>query len=103
MNEIITRLNEIEEKAEAIICDAKSARERMLSQLEFDEREIDEKYETLEREKEKQLRQRFSGENERQIARMQEDARQAVSRLETDFEQTKEQRAEELFQKIIQR
>ncbi|MDD6306394.1 MAG: hypothetical protein PUA75_05535 [Clostridiales bacterium] len=102
MNEIITRLNEIEEKAEAIIRDAKSGKERMLSQLEADEREIDRKYEALEQEKEEHLRQQISGENEKRIAQMQEKAGQAISRLETDFTETKEQRAEKLFQKIIQ-
>ena len=55
-----------------------------------------------EQEKEEHLRQQISGENEKRIAQMQEKAGQAISRLETDFTETKEQRAEKLFQKIIQ-
>lgn len=102
MNEIITRLNEIEEKAETIICDAKSGKERMISQLELDEREIDRKYETIEREKEEQLKQQIFTENEKRIAQMEEKAGQAVYQLEMDFTKTKEQRAEQLFRKIIQ-
>lgn len=102
MNEIITRLNEIETKAEAIICDAKSRKEQMLSQLEFDERELDEKYERLKWEMEQELRRKFLGESQKQILRMEEECRQAMDRFETEFEEEKEKRAEELFRKIIQ-
>ncbi len=101
MNEIITRLNEIEEKAEAIICDARARKEEMLSQLDFDERELDEKYERLKREREQELRQAVFGETQKQILRMEEESRREMSRLDAAFAEGKEKRAEELFQKII--
>lgn len=39
MNEIITKLDEIEKKAESILTEAAAEKEKMLKQLEFDKRE----------------------------------------------------------------
>ena len=40
MNEIITKLDEIEKKAESILTEAAAEKEKMLKQLEFDKREM---------------------------------------------------------------
>ena len=47
MNEIITKLNEIEEKAETMISDAKDRKQQLEEKLELDKKELDRKYKTL--------------------------------------------------------
>lgn len=47
MNEIITKLDEIEKKAESILTEAAAEKEKMLKQLEFDKREMDGRYTSM--------------------------------------------------------
>lgn len=101
MNEIITKLNEIEEKAEAIISDAKSRKERMMAGMEADERAIDEKYDRMEEEAAQKLRQRLKEEGDAQIQSMREQNEAAIERLDKRFMEQKEKLAEEIFSRII--
>lgn len=102
MNEIITKLNEIEEKAESIISDAKAGKETRLKQLEQDKKKIDDKYSRMEAAAVKKLEQELRLEADKQILRLQENGRMAISELHSGFEKNKEQLAMEIFQRIVQ-
>lgn len=101
MNEIITRLNEIEEKADAMILDAKDRKKQMETQLELDKKAIDEKYAALEKEKMEKLKQRLQAEAERQSEQETRETKQAVTSLNERFEREQEAMAEEVFQRVI--
>ena len=101
MNTIITKLNEIEEKANAILSDAKARQEQLSMQLEREKREIDAKYDRLEAEAVEQLKQRLTAEAEAELAQMRERNREAAEQLDRTYESEREQLAEEIVGRII--
>lgn len=102
MNEIITKLNEIEEKADTILSDAKSRKEQMMAQLEADKLEIDAKYDRMEAESVKQLDERLREEADRQMESYRKSSRAAVEQLELTFAEQKEELAEKIVKRLIQ-
>lgn len=102
MNEIITKLNEIEEKADAIISDAKARKEQMAVQLEADKKAIDAKYDRLEKEAVEEFLGQRQMVAEKQIQEMKEKDAKALERLEASFLQEKEKLADEIFRRIVQ-
>ena len=100
MNEIITKLDEIEKKAESILTEAAAEKEKMLKQLEFDKREMDGRYTSM-RQKEEEIKQQLLSEAETKITRQREHYEAAKRRLEEDFAQKKDSLAEEIFESII--
>lgn len=102
MNEIITKLNEIEEKADAILFDAKSRKAQMLERLEQDKQEIDEKYERLEAEAVRELEIQLRADAGAQVEALREKSRAEAKQLDDAFEARKEQLAEELLKRILQ-
>ena len=102
MNEIITKLNEIEEKASAIISDARERKNAMMVQLQQDEKEIDITYDRLLEENSKHLAEKLQAETEERIAGDRERAKKATWELNVLFQTKKDQLAEEIFARIIQ-
>ncbi len=101
MNAIITRLNEIEEKADAIISDARSRREQMMLQLEADKKEIDARTDREEQAAARQLRGKLMREGDGQIDKMSEKNREAIGAFERAFAANREKVAEEIFRRVI--
>ncbi len=102
MNEIINRLNEIEEKADAIISDAKSRRERRMQQLEADKKKIDAEFEQDEQRAAQELKEKLIREGEEHIRRSAEKNRKAILKFEEAFAEKKEEVAEMIFRQIVQ-
>lgn len=102
MNEIITKLNEIEEKADAILSDARGRKEEMMVQLEQDKRDIDAEYNRLEAESMKKLEAELRREASSQIAEVQAQNQKSEERFEQFFSEKKEQLAEEIMQRIVE-
>lgn len=102
MNEIITKLNEIEEKADAILSDARGRKEEMMVQLERDKRDIDAEYNRLEAESMKKLEAELRREASSQIAEVQAQNQKSEERFEQFFSEKKEQLAEEIMQRIVE-
>lgn len=102
MNEVITKLNEIEEKAQGMIDEAKAAKEAMQSQLAFDQRELDERYAKEAAAWEEKTRLILLDQSREAAAKRRAEGEQAIQQLEEQFLQTKEQRVEALFQELIQ-
>lgn len=100
MNEIITKLNEIEEKAESIISDAKSRKEQLSQQLETDKKKIDIKYDLLEVQAMENLKQKLVIEADIQIADLEQKSSAATEKLDRNFAEQKEKLAEEIFRRI---
>ena len=98
MNEIITKLDEIEKKAESILTEAAAEKEKMLKQLEFDKREMDT---SMRQKQEEEIKQQLLSEAETKITRQREHYEAAKRRLEEDFAQKKDSLAEEIFESII--
>lgn len=101
MNEIITKLNEIEEKADAILSDARGRKEEMMLQLERDKRDIDAEYNRLEAEAKKKLEGNLRRDAALQIAKVQEENQREKERFEQFFSEKKEELAEEILQRIV--
>jgi V/A-type H+-transporting ATPase subunit G/H len=101
MNEIITKLDEIEKKAESILTEAAAEKEKMLKQLEFDKREMDGRYTSMRQKQEEEIKQQILSEAETKITRQREHYEAAKRRLEEDFAQKKDSLAEEIFESII--
>ena len=99
MNEIITKLDEIEKKAESILTEAE--KEKMLKQLEFDKREMDGRYTSMRQKQEEEIKQQLLSEAETKITRQREHYEAAKRRLEEDFAQKKDSLAEKIFESII--
>lgn len=100
MNEIITKLNEIEEKAGAILSDASSRREQLLMQLEKDKREIDAKYDWMEEEAVAQLGRKLRDGAKAQLQELREKSLAAAEQLDVAFEEQKEGLAEEIVKRV---
>lgn len=101
MNEIITKLDEIEKKAESILTEAAAEKEKMLKQLEFDKREMDVRYTSMRQKQEEEIKQQLLSEAETKITRQREHYEAAKRRLEEDFAQKKDSLAEKIFESII--
>lgn len=102
MNEIITKLNEIEEKADAILSDARGRKEEMMVQLERDKREIDAEYNRLEAESMKKLEASLRRDAATQIAAVQAQNQKSEESFEQFFSEKKEELVEEILQRIIE-
>lgn len=102
MNEIITKLNEIEEKAESIISDAQSRKEQLGKQLEADRKEIDRKYDCMEQEMLEQLEQKRNREADAKIKELREMSQAAMDELNASFLLNRDKMAEEIVKRIIQ-
>lgn len=102
MNEIITKLNEIEEKADAILSDARGRKEEMMMQLERDKREIDAEYNRLEAESMKKLEANLRRDAATQIAAVQAQNQKSEESFEQFFSEKKEELVEEILQRIIE-
>lgn len=100
MNEIITKLNEIEEKAGAILSDAGSRKEQLMMQLEKDKREIDAKYDRMEEEAVAQLGRQMRDGARTQLEELREKSLAAAEQLEDTFEAQKESLAEEIVKRV---
>lgn len=102
MNEVITKLNEIEEKADAILLDAKSRKEQMMERLEADKREIDEKYARMEAETVREFEAQLKAYGKAQVEALREQSRAELEQLDRTFEEQKVHLAEELLKQILQ-
>lgn len=102
MNEIITRLNEIEEKAEAILTAAGQQKEAMAAQFEADKREIDRKYEQLLADDVRELESRLRQEAKKEIADFKCRSEEELKRLEQTFMERREALAGQIVERMIQ-
>lgn len=102
MNEIITKLNEIEEKAQTILCDARENKTQMRLQLEQDKRDIDAEYDRLEAEMLGQLKERLKSEAKAQIEELQEKNRCTAESFDAEFAKHKEMWANQIMMRVIQ-
>ena len=86
MNEIITKLDEIEKKAESILTRGQAAeKEKMLKQLEFDKREMDGRYTSMRQKQEEEIKQQLLSEAETKITRQREHYEAAKRRFRRGF------------------
>lgn len=102
MNEIITKLNEIEEKAECILADAGARKDQMMREHEKEKRILDEKYERLQAEELKSFEEKLREEISGQVEAAHEDAQAKIEQLELMFAEKKESLAEDILGRIIQ-
>lgn len=102
MNEIITRLNEIEEKADAILTAAGEQKEAMAVQFEADKREIDRKYEQLLADDIRELEDGLKREAERETADFERRSEEELKRLKQMFMERWDALAEQIANRIIQ-
>lgn len=102
MNEIITKLNEIEEKADAILLDAKNDKERQMAQLARDKQEIDARYDRIEQEHAKTMREQLMAKARTQTEAAREETRKACEQLLAYYGEHKERLADEIMNRVIQ-
>ena len=101
MNEIITKLDEIEKKANDMISDAKSRKDQLAVSLEADKKAVDEKYKIMQQEKTKKLSEELEQEAAEEIYREKEAVKTAMVQLEEHFAKDGDALAEEVFRRII--
>lgn len=101
MNEIITKLNEIEEKAGMILEDARNRKEQLTVQLARDKHHIDEKYVRLRQESLEKLEENLGAEAQIQIETLRRENEAALTYLDETFRAKKEQLADEILERII--
>lgn len=101
MNEIITKLDEIEKKAESILTDAAAEKEMMLKQLEFDKREMDRQYASMRQKQEEEIKQQLLSESKTKLLGQKEHYEAKMRQLEEEFLQKNETLAEKIFESII--
>lgn len=102
MNEIITRLNEIEEKAETILCDARERKDELSVLLEQSKREIDAEYDRMEAESMQQLEERLTAEAKQKIAKLRAKEKEASDAFDVRFSKEKEQLVKQIMLRVIQ-
>lgn len=102
MNEIITKLNEIEEKAEAILLDAREEKERMQQRLTEQIQELDARYDRIEKERADALRAQLKAKTHAQTEAAREETQAALYRLSSYYEANEERLAEEIMQRVIE-
>lgn len=101
MNEIITKLDEIEKKANDMISDAKNRKEEMAAGLEKDKKALDEKYAAMQQEKMRKLSAELEQAAKEEIQREQDTVREAMEHLEEHFAKDQDALAREVFERII--
>lgn len=101
MNEVITRLNEIEEKANSIIEDAKAKKARMEEQLLLEKKELDARFEEEEKRHAAGYAKELEKKAEKELLNLREKNKAAIAGLQENFEKNAEHMAEEIFRKII--
>ena len=101
MNEVITRLNEIEEKANSIMEDAKAKKMQMEERLVFEKKEFDARLKEEENARAKRLARELRKEAEQELFKLREKNKNAIAVQNEHYEKNKERLAEELFRKII--
>ena len=102
MNEIITKLDEIEGKADAIIADAVSRKEQLAAQLEKDKLDVDAQYDALEKEAAANLEHELRAKAEQQILARKQQNKEALAHLEQEFAEKKDCFADEILGRIVQ-
>lgn len=102
MNEVITKLNEIEEKAGAILAEAGERKKAMAEQFEKDKCEIDRKYDKLLEENITELEKKLRGEAEREFTALKSSNTEALERLEHAFAEQKENLTKTIVAHVIQ-
>jgi hypothetical protein len=100
MNEVITKLDEIEEKAGAILSDARSRKDELMRQLEQDKRDIDAEYEKKDKEASEKLKSQRLAEASGQIIKLEQENQAAIDRLDGLYEERGEALAEEIFKRV---
>jgi hypothetical protein len=101
MNEVITKLDEIEEKADAILSDARTRKEQLMTRLELDKHAVDEQYEQLERETVERLKADRRAEAGQRIKELSEEKERAIQELDVMYADRGEQLADEIFGRVI--
>ncbi len=101
MNEVITRLNEIEEKANSIMEGAKAKKMQMEERLVFEKKEFDARLKEEERARAEGLAKELRKEAEQELVCLREKNRNAIAGLNEYYEKNEERLAEEIFRKII--
>lgn len=102
MNEIITKLNEIEEKAETILCDARARKDELSVQLEQDKRRIDAEQDRLETEAMQQLEEKLTAEAKQKVEKLRRKKKEASDAFDLKFAEEKEHLAEQIMLRVIQ-
>ena len=102
MNEIITRLNEIEEKAETILCDARARKDELSVQLEQEKRRIAAEQDKLETEAMQQLEEKLTAEAKQKVEKLRLKKKEAADAFNMKFAEEKECLAEQIMQCVIQ-
>lgn len=100
MNEIITRLNEIEERAGAILAAADEKKEAMAAQFEADRQEIDRKYERMLAQDIREYEQERRWEAERELAEARRRSEEELFRLVQSFEGQREALAAQIADRV---
>ncbi len=100
MNEIITRLNEIEEKAGAILAAAGEKKEAMAAQFERDRQEIDRKYEKMLAQEIGEYEQTLKSEAERELSDVRRCNEEALLRLAQSFAGQREALARQIADRV---
>ena len=101
MNEIITKLNEIEEKAVTILLDAKEDKEQMQQRLTQQMKELDARYERLEKERSEAFRAQLMAKAREQTKSAKDETRTALAQLFSYYDANGERLAEEIMQRIL--
>lgn len=102
MNEIITKLNEIEEKAEMILCDARETKAQMRMQSEEDKRSIDAEFDQMEREAIQQLEAKLREEAMEKVERLREKNAREAEEFDRVFAGQKEELAMQILERMTQ-
>ncbi len=102
MNAIITKLNEIEEKAEMILRDAGERKDALSVQLEERKREIDAAYDRKEAEAMQRLEEQLTAGAKQKLDELRKQEKEAADALVLKFSEEKEQLAEQIMQRVIQ-
>ncbi len=102
MNAIITKLNEIEEKAEMILRDAGERKDALSVQLEERKWEIDAAYDRKEAEAMQRLEEQLTAGAKQKLDELRKQEKEAADALVLKFSEEKEQLAEQIMQRVIQ-
>jgi vacuolar-type H+-ATPase subunit H len=101
MNEVITKLDDIEKRAGAILSDAKSRKEQLMRDLEKDKRAIDAEYEKKEQKSVEDLKAKRRNEAEGQFSQLEKSGREAIDKLNALYEEQGEKLADDIFKRIV--
>ena len=102
MNEIITRLNEIEKKAESILKDAMERKNQMEEQLKQEKKEMDVRFDEIEKKWSMEFEAKQRQEALEQMDGQKRQMEEAVKALRENFERNQESMADEIFRRMIE-